>query len=1563
MSLIRCAVALCLFVFLSLPQTGSATNWNPENRFTALSWGFLLDPDDPTPRGGAMYYYTATMFSTPDAWCRSMPRGWVPPGGLVYKGVEQGKDIYNYKCVFDRYYFGSVDRFEVRFALRCFAYNAFYSGYYGRRIFTGNVGECPAASAPPPMCAAGDGNGSAGGAVGGSSYGFSGVSSIPGSGQQTQQSLGAGVPTSVSTGFTYRSETDWKSSVDPRFAFTRHYRSDLDDRHFRGRYSHGGNWSTIYDEVIDDRSVFRARYSGADWLHFSADGSRELYRPASNNVDGINRRAASDIRVGLDVGRRTIKDGTGHVRSYTPFNPGVGSGSTAFLSNMVWPDGYRITVERTPAGNELRTTAINDNRGQRAQFTWEAAGGVARAVVTRIDVDTSYDGETFAPDVAINYNYAVATPGALAHDNYRRVTLTASEVIDLNSAETLSRKEYVYQRSQAANIPLLTEVTEHGPNIPNGSRVIALTNYSGALGQPLNLATGPDSDQTALNFGDAEFDVRLTNALGKQSGMNFTTIQGVQKLTDVEGVATPSCLPTIKTIGYAPNPGAPAGYVYQTTERNGALTEYERDSRGRVVRKVENASSADERVTTYSWDSVKRLMLSRTTSQSSESYSYDADGLLTNYSLTDVLIGSPSQGQSRDWVFTYTTLDSGLKVLTSVDGPGDPAQGINDVTSMTYLANGQLATVTDANGLVTQTLGYDVFGNPNSILLPNGVRVDATYDGKGNVLQITEFADTAASNTTTFTYDESDLLLSATDALMRVWTFSYDDNHRLTAVTGPDGSVTNYSYDALGNVLEQQFSDSSGIVRFLQSSSFDELGRLNSLTGAVGQLTSFGYDEEDNLVSIVDALGNSDQIAYDALNRAVDFADRDSYSSFSSYNDSDLQVSFIDPRNVETVFAYNGFGEVVTETSQDRGVINYTYDSRGLVSSMTDGRGVVSTYEYDNGGRILARRFPSDPARDQIFAYDETIAGAGQLTSVTDHVGTVTYAHDPNTGRVLSEARMIGEIEFLFDYGWDSLGNLETLLYPSGLEVTYTRDSFDRITQIDVDAPALGRGRYGRIPIMDTLVSGAEYAPFGPLTSLTYGDGGTQLRTYDQSYRMLSIQDTREGMPLRDIAYGWTARDNLQSVTDNLLPQMSENYGYSVREKLESATGDYGTLDFDYDGTGNRTLRSNAVGSDIYSYPTTSNRLESISFPNGSIGTFGYDSAGNVTSDDRTGNVFGYVYDAANRLSEFTIDGVVQASYEYNAFGQQVLRNLPQRRGSTIISMHGPDGNRIAEYELFLNGPGYSLSLLREYVWMDGTPVGVIENGQVFYVRTDHIGRPAFATDSTGEKVWEASYLPFGGVHVSTGSPIDLRFPGQWFQSETGLHQNWMRDYDPTTGRYIQPDPLGLVDGASVYGYALQNPGRYVDPDGREVRVYSSDAWGIAGLNHSFVWGTECECGAGRNGSSGFNGDGVGETNGPYNVVDLPPNMSEQEFIDKLNEPRSGIASGIYFPWLEDCHTGLERAFNRLGVQYPGAPGGRIDYDDRFFKRMQNLENSSSSFSDDVSSSWYSYFGRYSTLR
>jgi RHS repeat-associated protein len=106
----------------------------------------------------------------------------------------------------------------------------------------------------------------------------------------------------------------------------------------------------------------------------------------------------------------------------------------------------------------------------------------------------------------------------------------------------------------------------------------------------------------------------------------------------------------------------------------------------------------------------------------------------------------------------------------------------------------------------------------------------------------------------------------------------------------------------------------------------------------------------------------------------------------------------------------------------------------------------------------------------------------------------------------------------------------------------------------------------------------------------------------------------------------------------------------------------------------------------------------------------------------------------------------------------------------------------------------------------------VVQGGAVQFVRADHIYRPTFATDAAGAVVWAQSYDPFGRVVSGAGS--GARFAGQWFAAENGLHQNWMRDYDAALGRYIQTDPLGLVDGASVYGYAGQNPVMNADPTG-----------------------------------------------------------------------------------------------------------------------------------------------------
>ena len=102
-----------------------------------------------------------------------------------------------------------------------------------------------------------------------------------------------------------------------------------------------------------------------------------------------------------------------------------------------------------------------------------------------------------------------------------------------------------------------------------------------------------------------------------------------------------------------------------------------------------------------------------------------------------------------------------------------------------------------------------------------------------------------------------------------------------------------------------------------------------------------------------------------------------------------------------------------------------------------------------------------------------------------------------------------------------------------------------------------------------------------------------------------------------------------------------------------------------------------------------------------------------------------------------------------------------------------------------------------------------------YYAHLDHIGRPVMLTDAAKSVVWESVWQPFGEAHqVSGTASLNLRYPGQWLELETGLFSNWHRHYDPSTGRYIQPDPLGMPDGPSRWTYASSSPLMNIDPEG-----------------------------------------------------------------------------------------------------------------------------------------------------
>jgi len=129
------------------------------------------------------------------------------------------------------------------------------------------------------------------------------------------------------------------------------------------------------------------------------------------------------------------------------------------------------------------------------------------------------------------------------------------------------------------------------------------------------------------------------------------------------------------------------------------------------------------------------------------------------------------------------------------------------------------------------------------------------------------------------------------------------------------------------------------------------------------------------------------------------------------------------------------------------------------------------------------------------------------------------------------------------------------------------------------------------------------------------------------------------------------------------------------------------------------------------------------------------------------------------------------------------------------------------------------------------------------YVHTDQLGTPRKLTGPTGTVVWDASLTPYGMEDSIAGTEtLDSRFPGQWADAESGLNYNYFRDYDPTLGRYIQSDPIGLGGGLNTYAYVGGNPVMWIDPWGLDATIWRNRSGGRSIWNGptNGNWGGKC---------------------------------------------------------------------------------------------------------------------------
>ena len=171
-------------------------------------------------------------------------------------------------------------------------------------------------------------------------------------------------------------------------------------------------------------------------------------------------------------------------------------------------------------------------------------------------------------------------------------------------------------------------------------------------------------------------------------------------------------------------------------------------------------------------------------------------------------------------------------------------------------------------------------------------------------------------------------------------------------------------------------------------------------------------------------------------------------------------------------------------------------------------------------------------------------------------------------------------------------------------------------------------------------------------------------------------------------------------------------------------------------------------------------------------------------------------------------------TYTYDGFGKRVLIGVPSASTQDIFD---PASGRL----LVENNAGAQPQ--RTYVYLNGIPIALVSGfSSISYVLSDQLGQPQKLVDGFATLVWDRVSDPFGltssqAKGISTA--ISLRFPGQEYDAITGLHYNDQRDYDPTLGRYIQPDPIGLAGGINTYAYAAQNPIANSDESGLQVIV------------------------------------------------------------------------------------------------------------------------------------------------
>jgi len=1061
-------------------------------------------------------------------------------------------------------------------------------------------------------------------------------------------------------------------------------------------------------------------------------------------------------------------------------------------------EGYAWTLAYA---GDTSLTSITDSFGRVATFSWYQFYTTSLATPPS-GVPGPYPEAVASialPDgTSLRYSYD-PTPATSAPSFSEIQRLIKVERLSAASA-VVDSTTYLYEDA--------TRFPKHLTGIKDNRNVRIATYAYDARGRGISTEGGDGADHYDVAYvnGVSATTATVTGPLGKVGTYTYSRfgsgLPDIRITSVVEQASTYS--PAISTsVTYDGN-----AFIATQVDGEGRTTATTRDAKGRPTTIVEAQGTAIARTTTITWDSTLNLPLTTVKPGVTETRTYNGAGQLATRTLTDTTsITVPYSTNGRTHTWTYDWSANGL--LESVDGP---LSGTGDTVSFSYTPAGYLATRTDEVGHVTTITSHDGRGAPLTIEDENGIDTVMTYDGVGRPLTVTIDPGPSQSQYT-MTYDAAGNLDRLTVPGGGWLEYTYDDASRVTSIENDRSETQTFTLNDFGQPTASVTKNASAVITQQQANAYDELGRVLQTIGAGSQTWSYAYDKVDNLTRTTDARSKDWFQGWDPLDRMITQTDPETAQVGYTYDPNDSLKQFRDGRSLVTNRVIDGFGLTIQEQSPDRGTITYWYDAADRLTKKVDAKGQETLYTYDNAGRQLTETYTGTTAENIAYTYDATAGGnkgVGRLTGVTDASGATAFSYDAQ-GRLITDAKTIGALSYNVAYGYDANGQVTSITYPSGHIVTYTRASDGKVTAVSAKPSALGSST--------NIATSVAYAPFGPLTDLTYGNGLVLERGFDQNYWQNALVVSAPGVDRLDLQYTRNANGDLTGVTDNIASGRAATYGYSDASRLASADGAWGDNGYSWDKAGNRQATSGA-GSPGYreaaGYENGSNRLALLSVEGGPLPADPLYAAGDT---------YAYAYGARQRLLTLKLNGSDIASYQYDHAGQRVSATQLSGTPSTSHFVFAPDGRLLAEHD------GASGTMLREYIWLDDMPLalvtGSVATPTYSYVHTGQIGEPLMVTDASKAKVWDAAVDPWGRptMLATATQDLKLRLPGQWYQSESGLHQNWMRDYDPVLGRYIEADPLGIEAGQNLFGYVDGRPLSAKDPRGLQGTIRIPRPW------------------------------------------------------------------------------------------------------------------------------------------